>query len=436
MPVLSTFTPDAAGAIRGPDWLRARRRAAAERFAGMALPTEAEEVWRYSRIGELDLEVFTPASPEDTDMHGALPAVPADVDAVIAAAGGHAGVLVTVDGRIARAELDPALAVKGVVLGLLADLGLDQADGDRLLGCAAGPPTEAFTILNDAFSEPVLLRVPAGVIVEQPVLVFHVVTTEGLAVFPRTVVEVGRDAQVTVLDHHASADVVALTVPVTELDVAEAGRLRYLSVQNLGPRMWQVGHQASRVARDATLQAVGVALGGDYARVRSDCRLVGQGASSELLAVYFGEGEQMHDFRTLQAHSAPSTRSELLFKGAVEDQARGVYSGLIRIDKEGQKSNAFQTNRNLVLSEGAHADSVPNLEIEANDVKCSHATSVGPIDEEQRYYVESRGLPPEVAERLIVLGFFGEILARMPVPSLEDDLRTAVAGKLQRRGTA
>ena len=428
MPELETFSPAAAAALGGPDWLDARRQAAAERFASTALPTEAEEVWRYSRISELDLAAYRPVGAAP----GATGAIPAEVKRIISAAGPPAGVVVSVDGRIVHTELDQHLAASGVVLGSLTDV--EEAAADDILGCAAGEPSEAFGELNAAFlTDPVVLRVPDGVVIERPVLVLHCVGADGLAVFPRTIVEVGRDAQVTVLEHQSSEDVAALVVPVTELDVAQAGRLRYLSVQALGTRVWQVGHQASRVERDATLQASTVALGGDYARLRSDSRLVGQGASSELLAIYFAEGDQMHDFRTLQDHAAPNTTSELLFKGAVEDRARGVYSGLIRVEKQAQKTNAFQTNRNLVLSEGAHADSVPNLEIEANDVRCSHATSVGPIDEDQRYYVESRGLPPEAAERLIVLGFFNEVLARMPLPTLEADLRRAVAAKLQRR---
>ncbi len=139
----------------------------------------------------------------------------------------------------------------------------------------------------------------------------------------------------------------------------------------------------------------------------------------------------MHDFRTLQDHDAPKTTSDLLFKGAVEDESRAVYSGLIRIRKGAAGTNAFQTNRNLVLGEGAHADSVPNLEIEENDVKCSHASAVGPIDEEQRYYLEARGLPPEAAERLIVLGFFEEILDDIHITGLHEPLRQAVAAKLE-----
>jgi Fe-S cluster assembly protein SufD len=160
---------------------------------------------------------------------------------------------------------------------------------------------------------------------------------------------------------------------------------------------------------------------------------MGEGAESDLMAVYFGDGTQMLDFRTLQDHAAPRTRSDLLFKGAVEDRAQSVYSGLIHIRKDAQKSNANQSNRNLVLTEGAEAKSVPNLEIEADDVKCSHASTVGPIDEEQLYYLASRGVPPEEAERLIVLGFFDDVFEQLPLPSLVTPLRRSVIEKIEHR---
>ena len=146
--------------------------------------------------------------------------------------------------------------------------------------------------------------------------------------------------------------------------------------------------------------------------------------------MYFGDGTQMLDFRTLQDHDAPRTRSDLLFKGAVEDRARSVYSGLVHIRPEADRARAFQTNRNLVLTEGARAESIPNLEIEANDVQCSHASTVGPIDDDQRYYLETRGIPPEDAEQLIVLGFFDDVLDRLPVPTLAAALRRAVERKV------
>ena len=148
------------------------------------------------------------------------------------------------------------------------------------------------------------------------------------------------------------------------------------------------------------------------------------------MAVYFGSGDGMHDFRTIQDHDAPQTTSDLLFKGAVKDTAKGVYSGVIKVRPKARGTNAFQTNRNLVLSEGAGAESVPTLEIETDDVRCSLASAVGPIDEEQRYYLESRGVPPEVAERLIVLGFFDEVLQRLPSPALAARLRGRLVTRL------
>jgi Fe-S cluster assembly protein SufD len=173
-----------------------------------------------------------------------------------------------------------------------------------------------------------------------------------------------------------------------------------------------------------------VALGGSYARVRTTAALVAPGGSSRQLAVYFGSDRQMHDFRTLQDHRAPRTTSDLLYKGVVANRSHSVYTGLIRVEKGAAGTNAYQTNRNLVLHEGAHADSVPNLEIEDNDVRCSHASAVGPISEDQRFYLESRGVPTQVAERLIALGFLDEVLADLPGAPGSVVLRRAVADKL------
>jgi Fe-S cluster assembly protein SufD len=246
-------------------------------------------------------------------------------------------------------------------------------------------------------------------------------------------VRVGADSEVTVLDHHSSADIAALTLPVAELDVGAGGSLRYLAVNQLGQRVWQIASQVARGAASSSMLIANVALGGDYARVRTDARLDGRSASGDQIAAYFGEQHQMHDFRTLQDHAAPKTRSDLLFKGAVGGRARSVYSGLIRVRKEAPGTSAFQTNRNLKLSEGAWADSVPNLEIDTNDVRCSHASAVGPIDPEQRFYLESRGVPPDRAEELIVNGFFSEVLERLPVPEMVAPLRAEIAAKLSRR---
>ena len=412
---LNRFTVDTATALPGPDWLRARRVAAAERFEELGLPSPSEEVWRYSRIAELDLAEFEPVgeAPAATEVPHALQPL---VDAV----GERSGLLLSVNGRVVHVEPP---AARGVTLGALTD--------DDVLERVA-TPRDAFGYLNAAFvADTAFVRVPAGVAVPHPIVVVHWVDADAGAVFPRTFVEAGEASEVTVVELVASSDVRALVVPVVELDAHPAANLRYLNVQRLGPRVWQLGYQGSRVERDATLHSSIVALGGDYARVRADSKLVGMGGTSNLLAVYFGDAHQMHDFRTMQDHEAPKTTSDLLFKGAVEDTAESVYTGLIRVKKGAAGTRAFQTNRNLVLSEGAAANSVPNLEIEENDVSCSHASAVGPIDEEQRYYLEARGIPTDAAERLIILGFFDDVLERVPVPGLRVPLRAAVAAKLK-----
>ena len=183
-------------------------------------------------------------------------------------------------------------------------------------------------------------------------------------------------------------------MPLTRLRVAQGAHLTLITVQQLGQRTWQLANQISTVGQEATLVSAAAVLGGDYARLRTDCRLEGRGATGDLLSGYFGEADQHLDFRTFQDHRAPDTTSNLLFKGAVGGHSRSVYTGLIRVRKEARGTNAFQTNRNLKLSEHAWAESVPNLEIENNDVRCSHASTVGPIDDEQRFYLESRGVPP------------------------------------------
>jgi Fe-S cluster assembly protein SufD len=382
-------------------------------------------VWRFSRIADLDLDRY--ASPRSGQAPSATADVPPELAPVCAAIGERAGLVVVRDGRVVSSDIDERLSVKGVGVGELADFD----DAEELL--AHHGEVDAFGELNDAFAaDTVVVHVPKGVAVDRPIVIAHWFGSDSGSAFPRTIVRAGEASEVTVVECMASPDIEGFVVPIVDVGVDEAANVRYLGVQQLGTRVWQIAHQTSTVQRDATLQAANVVLGGDYARVRTDSRLEGQGGTSNLLAVYFGDGTQMHDFRTLQDHVGPKTTSDLLFKGAVGGVARGVYSGLIRVRPGAHGTNAFQTNRNLVLSEGAHADSVPNLEIEENDVKCSHASAVGPVEEEQRYYLESRGVPPTAADRLIVLGFFDDILERTPVPALRPYLRAAVTAKLDR----
>jgi Fe-S cluster assembly protein SufD len=429
------FTVDAARALPGPDWLAARRVAAAERLASLDWPTEHEEIWRYSRIDALDLGRFRPVPPAllgDVGVENAPGGGP-----IAAEAGEQSALVVVRNGRVVHHRIDPALERKGVRVCGLATCDAGELEG--LLGATSDASPDAYTVLHDAFlAGGAFVHVPRGVAVEHPIVVLHWSEGDGLASFPHTLVAAEEGAEVTVFDRYGSADTGPgstghLVDAVVELILGDNAHVRYLSVQEHGARTWQIALQRAHVGRDATLRSTVVALGGDYARLRSEARLDGPGAESDLTAVYFGDGHQMLDFRTLQDHVAPNTRSDLLFKGAVEDEAQSVYSGLIRVGKEAQKTAAFQTNRNLVLTEGAEAKSVPTLEIEADDVKCSHASAVGPIDEDQLYYLATRGVPPEEAERLIVLGFFDDVFDRLPVRSLVAPLRRSVVEKLEHR---
>ncbi len=413
---------DAPIVLPGPDWLQARRAVSSGRLADAALPTTDEEIWRYSRIGELDLEAFHPV--EVPAAASAVAAARAHADAVVPE---RSGLVVVVDGYVGAVDLEPDAVTAGVVAGRAGE----HACGEEVLGSVVGAPTDYFGALNDARTpEPVVIDVPRGASVDRPLVVVHRVEAHGGLSLPRLAVRIGDNSDVTVVDLQVSADVQAVSVPVVELDVAPSARLGYVAVQTLGRRVWQLATQRSRVGTQARLVAATAAFGGDYARLRSDCALAGRGGTGDLLAAYFGDDDQTLDFRTFQDHVAPDTTSNLLFKGAVGGRSRSVYTGLIRVRPDARGTNAFQTNRNVKLSEDAWAESVPNLEIENNDVRCSHASTVGPIDEEQRFYLESRGVPSAAAKRLIVAGFFDEVISRLPVASVQADARGRIAAKL------
>jgi Fe-S cluster assembly protein SufD len=351
--------------------------------------------------------------------------------------GPRCALVVTRNGVVVHVEADES--AEGV--SITSALGSADAPFEEL--GALGPVHDAFGELHDAFlADALSVRIAPKALVERPVVVVHLLGAPGAGpglgpvAFPHLTVTVGTSAEAGVVELLAPSEDDgggALVIPIAELDVADDARLSYANLQLLGAGDQHMGSQASRVGRDATLRSFTAGFGAGYDRVRTDSDLVGQGGRTVLHAAYLGTGDQVHDFRTLQDHQAPRTQSELLFEGAVADQARSVYSGLIRIRNGARGSDAFQTNHNLVLSEGAHADSVPNLDIEENDVRCSHASTVGPVDEEQRYYLESRGIEPSVAERLIVLGFFSAMAARSPFEGVGRFVEVTVAQRLAGR---
>ena len=250
--------------IPGPDWLQARRAQAAGRFADTSVPSTDEEVWRYGRIGEFDADAFPLAgAPEDVD--GIVDACRSHVETVV---GAFAGLVVLVDGHVVHAELDPEVASAGVTLAAV-----DAApDGESVLGAVLGAPDDYFGALNDGFAPgPVVVDVPRGVVVDAPLVVVQHVETAGVTSLPRLAVRAGDNSAFTLVDLQRSADVAALAVPVVELDLGASSRVTYLSVQDLGRQVWQIGTQVSRVGAQGHLVSATAGLGGDYARLRTDC---------------------------------------------------------------------------------------------------------------------------------------------------------------------
>jgi len=443
MQVPVSFSADVARSLDGPKWIAERRLAALEQFAASPPPVLDDELWRYSRIADLDLGQYVPSGT--SAIAGLRPALDADAwpqsAALLERIGERSGLALVVDGAPVSCELSAAAGATGTVLGSIFGVAGGADVLDHVTKLNAGSRTQehepdAFDHLADAFlRDALVLSVPARARLDHPIVIVHLLGSReagavAQAVFARTVIELGEAAEATVIEMFVSGAGQLLVVPVVDIALADAAVLSYNAIQQLGAGAWQLGHQRVSSGRDSTIRTFTASLGGEYARFRTESVLAGQGGSAELLAAYYGDGTQMHDFRTLQEHGAPRTRSDLVFKGAVGGTARSVYSGLIRMRRGAKGADAFQTNRNLVLSDGAHADSVPNLDIEENDVRCSHASAVGQIDREQRFYLESRGVPPAVAERLILLGFFEDLWARIAAPGIRAHLAAAVAARL------
>jgi Fe-S cluster assembly protein SufD len=390
-------------------FLRARpdepaREAAWAAFEAAGLPTTVDEVWRYAPLGDLELERF------------AVPAGPTAVDAPPDPLADGAGARVAVvDGFLCGSP--------GAVAGLSVSAEAPRPSRDD--------DPDAFSHLSAALApSTVTLRVAAGARLDAPVVVSHWVGSS--AAFARTRVELGEGAHATVVEHLVGG-AGALVVPVLEVELAQGSHLRLVTCQRLDPTAWHVGRSSARLGRSASLRQAVVGVGARYDRSRNDAVLVGAESHNELRTTFLGSGDQVHDFRTHQLHLGARSRSTLLSKGAAGDASRSIYTGLIEIEKGARRTDARQTNHNLLLSRHAHADSVPNLDIRENDVLCAHASTVGPLDALQLWYLESRGVGPARARELLLLGFFLEMLDDMP-PAVARLVEADVSATLARIG--
>ena len=368
-------------------------------FETAGLPTTDDEVWRYAPLRDLVLDRFRVAGEP-------VPGADSDFAAQLCQ---RAGLVVrVVDGFCTST----GPLTEGV------EVEVDHSNRS-LSGTTLVERYEAdtFAVLNTALAPATtVLRVADGVVVERPIVILNV--SNATSSFSRTQIELGRGASATVVEYFEGGRD-ALVVPLSEYRLDDNSVLQLITYQRLDPSAWHVARTTGFLERDARLRQAVIGIGAHYNRSRNDAVMRGVGSENELRTTFLGSSDQVHDFRTHQLHLAPRSRSTLLSKGAVADDSRSVYTGLIEIEKGAKRTDARQTNHNLLLSPRAHADSVPNLEIRENDVMCAHASSVGPLDELQRWYLESRGVTREDAERLMIQGFFYEMLANLPAELAE-----------------
>ena len=412
-----------------PRWLRESRLAAWELYEGMAMPGRNDEAWRRTDYRGINWAEAGQAIEAPADW-AAVPQ--ASLEPLIGTEQG--GMIVFVDGRLARIELDPSLADQGVIVTDLLTAAADHEAlvRERLMTKAVLPHEGKFAALHAAlWTHGVFVYVPRNVAVELPVHVVMFNSQPG-ATMGHVLVTLDENAQATVLVDYVSAasETQSLYVGATELLVGDGANLKFVSLQDWNRATYEFSHLRGRVGQSGNLDWVIGNMGGELVKQFIEVELDGQGATGRVSGMFFADGVQTFDQDTQQVHNAPLTTSDLLFKGAAKDEARTVWQGMIKSLPKMQKIDGFQACRNLVLSEDARMDAIPGLEIEADDVRCTHAATFGTLEELPVFYLMSRGVPREEAELAVSEGFFEELLERIPFPRVQDRLRAALEAKI------
>ena len=407
-----------------PAWWIAAKQEAWNEFTSLPMPTRKDENWRFANLAGISLEDFiVPEEPSSRVPH--LPNFP------------HASEIIFSNRQVVgRTGLPQELADQGVIFAPLDEALRDH--GDLVRNYFQQHPVnlggEKFIALNIAFAAcGSFLYVPKGVKVDQPFVVQHTVTGDRQSTFPHTIVAIEDGAEASLVEFFVSGDTAAhLASGVNDLHAGKNAKLTYVGAQNWSSKTLSFQANSIHAARDARVQCLNVHLGGRQARHESHSRLAGPGAHCDMLALTVAKDSQEFDQRTLQTHQAPHTTSDLLYKNALLDKAKTIFSGLIVVDPDAQQTDAYQTNRNLLLSDAAEANSLPGLEIQANDVKCSHGSTSGRVPPEQQFYLQSRGIDPAKAHELIVFGFFEEVLEKLENEHLHAVLSELIQTKFKK----
>jgi Fe-S cluster assembly protein SufD len=437
----TTFDERALEALpEGPSSIATQRRRAMDLFRSMPVPSQETEEWRYTDLSNFELD-FVP------HMEGRTAKSPDEVPAELLEGAGdledRAGLLVQHNSTTTIAYLDPTVRAANEGADLRSTVHFESIDAaiadhpeivDPYLHALVPAERTKFTALHAAFrTGGTFVLVPKDTVVELPIQALTRLDADGAAIFPHTLLIVEPGAEVTFIDRYVSPDLTrAFSNAIVEIFVGDGAHVRYVSIQEWGSGVTHLGIQRATVGRDATFRSLNIGFGASLARAEAETVLSAAGGFSEMLGVFFADEDQHFDHRTLQDHVAPHCTSDLLYKGALRDRSRAVYSGWVHVRPDAQKTDAMQTSRNIVLSEHAKADAIPNLEIEANDVRCGHAASVGPVDEDAIFYLTSRGIPRPEAERLIVSGFFQEVLDRVRIDEVREGAEQAIQEELAR----
>ncbi|MDP9291181.1 MAG: Fe-S cluster assembly protein SufD [Verrucomicrobiota bacterium] len=414
------------------DWFSQLRFDGWETFQSLPMPVRTDEAWRFATIKALDLTRFSKPQKVGEERREDLIARSARVEEI-------AGRMIFANDRLLTREIrDHELQRRGVIFDTIENAVREHESifRDYFLKQEAVLGSRKFAALHKAMvNSGAFLFVPKNVEIELPLEVFHWLDGSGGSAFPHMLIVAGENSRVTLVEYFESSDPDSANFAcgVNDLHLGAGAAVNYVNVQNWSRKTLSVQIGSTSVARDANALNLNLNFGAAYARTESASRLVGEGGRSDMLAISVADGSQEFDQRTLQDHRSPNTASDLLYKNSLDDTARTIFAGLIRVEPHAHRTDAYQKVRNLLLSDDAEANSMPGLEIMADEVRCTHGATSGQIDTEEMFYLLSRGIDKDASRRLIVFGFMDEVITRLKNPAVAGTLRELLRQRFEQR---
>jgi Fe-S cluster assembly protein SufD len=414
-----------------PDWFRDQQREAWQQFEALPTPTRKDQAWRFSNVALLDLAPFKISAPLSEDDRKNVLKYSRGLDKYAAR------LIFANDQLIQRDVVSEDLKRRGVIFQPLERAMVEHADlfQKYFMSTEATLGSAKFAALHKALvSSGTFLFVPRGLEIKEPIEIFHWLRHNNMSAFPHLLLVTDELAKVTVIEHFRSCDqrAAGFACGVNDLIAGPGAKVTYVCAQNWAENVIALQMNSTTVDHDASATSLNLHLGGKYSRFESLSRLIGDGGRSDLLAVAVAKHQQEFDARTLQDHASPHTASDLLYKNALDDRARTIFGGLIRVEPHAHFTDAYQKVRNLLLSDDSEANSMPGLEILADNVRCTHGATSGQIDEDELFYLRTRGIPTKVAQRLLVTGFLDEVIQRLDHPAIAEHLHRLVEEKFAR----